>query len=118
MRLNKKLKNGDVLEMMKRMDRDLFVSLYYPIFEVLLNNDLDYPFIDERNIALFIVEDECLFIDFKNNIMIEWYKFMHFGRCAMTNAKTYVVSLLDKQFYEELIEDTVERINKYGEREL
>ena len=104
--------------MMKRMDRDLFISLYYPIFEALLDNDLDYSFIDERNIALFIVEDECLFIDFKNNIMIEWYKFMHFGRCAMTNATTYVVSLLDKQFYEELIEDTVERINKYGEREL
>lgn len=115
--LNKKLKNGSGLEMMKRMDRDLFISLYYPIFEALLNNDLDYPFIDERNIALFIVEDECLFIDFKNNIMIEWYKFMDFGRCAMTNATTYVVALLDKQFYEELIEDTVKRIDEYGKKQ-
>lgn len=103
--------------MMKRMDRDLFLSLYYPIFETLLDNDLDYPFIDERNIALFIVEDECLFIDFKNNIILEWYKFMHFGRCAMTNASSYVVSLLDKQFYEELIEDTVKRIDEYGKRQ-
>ena len=112
--IKQKLKNGSGLEMMKRMNRDLFVSLYYPIFKALLDNDLDYSFIDERNIALFIVEDECLFIDFKNNIMIEWYKFMHFGRCAMTNATTYVVSLLDKQFYEELIEDTVKRIDEYG----
>ena len=100
--------------MMKRMNRDLFVSLYYPIFKALLDNDLDYSFIDERNIALFIVEDECLFIDFQNNIMIEWYKFMHFGRCAMTNATTYVVSLLDNQFYEELIKNTVKRIGEYG----
>ena len=78
---------------------------------------LDYSFIDEGNIALFIVEDECLFIDFQNNIMIEWYKFMHFGRCAMTNTISYAVGLLDKQFYEELIEDTVERINEYGKRQ-
>ena len=99
------------------MDRDLFISLYYPIFEALLNNDLYHPFIDERNIALFIVDDECLFIDFKNNIMIEWYKFMHFGRCAMTYATTYVVSLLDKQYCEELIEDTVKRIEEYGKRQ-
>ena len=104
--------------MMKRMDRDLFVSLYYPIFKALLDNDLDYSFIDERNIALFIVEDECLFIDFQNNIMIEWYKFMHFGGCAMTNTSNYIVSLLDVDLYKQLIDETVERINKYGVREL
>lgn len=100
--------------MMKRIDRDLFVSLYYPIFKALLDNDLDYSFIDENNIALFIVEDECLFIDFENDIMIEWYKFMHFGRCGMTNKSSYIINLLDKSFYEQLIEDTVERINEYG----
>lgn len=103
--------------MMKRIDRDLFVSLYYPIFKALLDNDLDYPFIDERNIALFIVEDECLFIDFKYNLMIEWYKFMHFGRCGMTNTSDYIVSLLDVGLYKQSIEDTVERINEYGKRQ-
>lgn len=35
----------------------------------------------------------------------------------MTNATTYVVSLLDKQFYEELIKDTVKRIGEYGKRQ-
>lgn len=100
--------------MMKRIDRDLFVSLYYTIFKALLDNDLDYPFIDERNIALFIIEDECLFIDFKSNLMIWWYKFMDFGRCGMTNTSIYIVNLLYAELYKQSIEDIVERINEYG----
>lgn len=99
---------------MEKMNRDLFVSLYNPIFKALLDNDLDYSFIDERNIALFIIEDECLFIDFKSNLMIEWYKFMHFGRCGMTNTSNYILNLLDAELYKQSIEDIVEKINEYG----